>query len=35
MANVSNSTIKAYIDDKEIEANKITYYNRTDVTNLI
>ena len=35
MANVSNSTIKAYIDDKEIEANKITYYNRTDVTNSI
>lgn len=35
MANVSNSTIKAYIDDKEIEANKITYYNRTDVINSI
>lgn len=35
MANVSNTTIKAYIDNTEINASSITYYNRTDITNTI
>lgn len=35
MANVSNTTIKAYIDNKEVGASSISYYNRPDVTNAI
>lgn len=35
MANVSNTTIRAYIDNKEIGASSISYYNRTDVTKAI
>ena len=35
MANVSNTYIKAYIDDVEVDSNIINYYNRTDVTNAI
>ena len=35
MANVSNTSIKAYLDNSEINSNEITYYNRPDVTNAI
>ena len=35
MANTSNSSIKAYIDNTEVASSTITYYNRTDVTNAI
>lgn len=35
MANVSNTSIKAYIDDTEVSSDTITYYNRADVTNAI
>ena len=35
MANVSNTSIKAYIDNTEVNSNTIAYYNRTDVTNTI
>lgn len=35
MANVSNTSIKAYIDNTEISSSTITYYNREDVTNTI
>lgn len=35
MANVSNTSIKAYIDNTEISSGTITYYNREDVTNAI
>lgn len=35
MANVSNTLVKAYIDNKEISSSAITYYNRKDVTDTI
>ena len=35
MANVSNTSIKAYIDNTEITSSTITYYNRKDVTDTI
>lgn len=35
MANVSNTSIKAYIDNTEVSSDTITYYNREDVTNAI
>lgn len=35
MANVSNTMIKAYLDEAEVASSAITYYNRTDVTNTI
>lgn len=35
MANISNTSIKAYIDNTEVASNTITYYNRKDVTNSI
>ena len=35
MANVSNTYIKAYVDDKEIDSKTIQYYERQDVINEI
>lgn len=35
MANVSDTSIKAYIDNKEINSSSINYYNRLDVLNEI
>lgn len=35
MSNISNTFIKAYIDNIEIDSKTITYYNRTDVINAI
>jgi len=35
LANISNTSIKAYFDEKEIDSNLISYYNREDVINSV